>query len=935
MTNAPLGLLLHHLREAGAAASHEASDGDLLHRFAAGREEAAFAALLHRHGPMVLAVCRRVLNDDHDAEDALQATFLVLARKAGSIRKGESVASWLHGVGYRVALEARTRAARRRRHERQAGAQWPVPSGGGPERDELRALLDGELRRLPEKYRAPLVLHYLEGKTKQETARQLGWSEGTVSGRLARARDVLRGRLARRGLTVSAGVLAAALAGMAAPPVSAGVADATLRAALAFAAGRATSGEAAALAGAVLRGMLVSRLLRAWTVLLAVGLLALATGLAPGLARRGDPGARGEGTPASDAANAPGPEAGGRERIDRFGDPLPPGAVLRLGTVRLRHGSRVTGLAYSPDGRTLLSGSADRTLRLWDLATGKELRRFTNPDQLQVESMALSPDGRLAALGSQGHVRVWDVATGVQRLDLEAGGAGVVYSVAFSPDDKTLAAGTGTSGAAGRVRLWEVATGRLLQTLPEPHTHDVRLAFSPDGSLLATSGDDGTIRLWHADTDIQERELRGHTRTLQSLAFSRDGQRLLSAGHDNTLRLWDVPVGKELPPLFRGDPPPKDQGYLCSPAVFSPDGKYAAWATSAREKDHFGTLLYFWETATGKVVRKFNDSPSVLAFAPDGKTLATGDAGGGLTLWDTATAKEVSPLPFPAARPWHLVVAPDGRTLIGSEDPDVVVRDAATAKERRRWRAAEGTANPFELTHMALLADGRRLLTTGWGPTVRVWDVPTGKLLHRFDDDKYIPLAFSPDGKYLITSASMEQTELQLWDVAAGKVLRRFGSGDKAVFSPDGKTLAVCPPDGGLTFWDVATGKEADVRLRADPEEIDAIYGLAFAPDGRRLVTAAYGNPGIRLWDLATGKELRRRDGAGDVAFSPDGRTLATGGDDHNIHLCDVDSGKERAVLRGHEGPVAQIVFFPDGSRLLTRSDDGTALVWDLTAAEK
>jgi RNA polymerase sigma factor (sigma-70 family) len=206
---APVVRLLHKMAADPAAAE---SDGRLLERFTQGRDESAFESLMRRHGPMVLGVCRRVLDDADAADDAFQATFLVLARKSGTIRKRPSVGSWLFGVAFRIALKARANAVRRRIHER--ASMHPATTNPHDELvwRELRPVLDAEIDRLPEKYRSPLVLCYLEGKTNEEAARQLGWTKGTVSGRLSRARDLLRKRLVRRGLDLSAGALVTLLA---------------------------------------------------------------------------------------------------------------------------------------------------------------------------------------------------------------------------------------------------------------------------------------------------------------------------------------------------------------------------------------------------------------------------------------------------------------------------------------------------------------------------------------------------------------------------------------------------------------------------------------------------------------------------------------------------------------------------------------------------
>src|SRR5438874_579973 len=209
MSTRPWGGVVRQLRR--SVLLHDAAsltDGQLLESFVARRDEAAFEALVRRHGPMVLGVCRGVLRNAHDAEDAFQATFLVLVRKAASLRRREAVGNWLYGVAYRTALQARTTAARRRLKEAQMRSPESQDSAAaGVVRLELQALLDRELSRLPQKYQAPIVLCDLLGKTKREAAADLGCPEGTVSSRLARGRELLRRRLARQGLA-SAGSLA-------------------------------------------------------------------------------------------------------------------------------------------------------------------------------------------------------------------------------------------------------------------------------------------------------------------------------------------------------------------------------------------------------------------------------------------------------------------------------------------------------------------------------------------------------------------------------------------------------------------------------------------------------------------------------------------------------------------------------------------------------
>ncbi|HWE40278.1 MAG TPA: RNA polymerase sigma factor [Isosphaeraceae bacterium] len=318
MASRPGGAVLGQLRRLlnqGTVAG--LSEGQLLERFLARGDEAAFAAIVARHGPMVLAVCRRALIDEADAEDAFQATFLVLVRRARSIRNRESLASWLHGVAQRVAARARLDAARRRRHERAKGVESPTATGPEPTPDDFGPILHEELARLPEKYRAPLVLCYLEGHTHDQAADVLGWPLGTVRGRLARGRDQLRGRLARRGVGITGAVLVATLSSEATASVPDLLIESTTRAAALAAAGRLAVAGAVS-AGAVrlwenaLRSMLMSKLKGLAAVALVVaGLVVTGGGLhayqAGGDRPKGEEGADRPGTAKADEPKFPVP----------------------------------------------------------------------------------------------------------------------------------------------------------------------------------------------------------------------------------------------------------------------------------------------------------------------------------------------------------------------------------------------------------------------------------------------------------------------------------------------------------------------------------------------------------------------------------------------------------------------------------------------------
>src|SRR5262245_16698590 len=554
--------LLRCVRRITDHAAPAPDDSALLTRFGTARQPAAYEALVARHGPMVLRVCRHMLGNLEDAEDAFQATFLVLARRAANVRPPGALAGWLHGVAYHVALRAR-QSALRRRHEGLAPDLTPPDPRPDPlaevsAREALRAL-EEEVQRLPEAYRLPVVLCCLHGLTQDEAARQLGCTPGSVKGRLERGRARLHARLARRGLTLSAALAAAELSR---GPAPAALAAATARQALAFAAGAGAPGPAALLAEGVLRAMAPSRLrVAAALLLLVAGLIAAAGVLAPP-----KPGS---------AAPPSAPSAAPQPRADADGKPLPQGAVLRLGSVRLRHGVPQS-VAFTPDGKLLFSAGREQILRAWDPATGKQVREVPGPAD-GVSAIAVSSDGKLlAGAGMSDDVLLWEAATGreIRRLH---GQRRVGISVAFSPKGDRL-----VSGGLGAAHVWDVATGKALHTLPV-EIDAVAVAFSPDGRHVAT-GSTGVV-LWDAETGKPVHKLTGEGNHVNAVAFSPDGRALLSAVLNGPVAAWDVATGKPLPGL------PGNPRGVCALA-FSADGKLLA--TGGRDFRREGEV-YVWD----------------------------------------------------------------------------------------------------------------------------------------------------------------------------------------------------------------------------------------------------------------------------------------------------------------------------------------------------
>ena len=601
---------------------------------------------------------------------------------------------------------------------------------------------------------------------------------------------------------------------------------------------------------------------------------------------------------------------------------------------QLGHSGQVTSVAFSPDGKMILSGSFDQTIKLWDAATGREIRTF-NGHLSTVQAVAFSPDGKQIISGSyDSTIKLWDIVTGTEIKTFLGHTAGV-FSVAFSPDGKQIISGSESN--QNNLKLWDVDSGQEIRTF-SGHIYGVYSAkFSTDGKHIISGSQDNNIILWDVASGEKIREFSGHTNRVNSVSFSLDGKKILSGSYDGSIKLWEVTSGQVINTFI---------GNLGSVSLvsFSPDEKFILFCSMS-------SVFRLLDAMDGQVINTFRGRGGAGSgcFSPDGKQILTANQRA-IVLWDVTSFDEIKYFSGNISSVNSISISSDGKYIISGSDDNAI----------KLWDITNGYIIRLFLGHKKRIlsvcfSPNNKYIISGSGGTlnsphdnvVKLWDIETGLEIKSFleHQSSVTSVSFSPNGKYIISgSGSFNDSPdniIKLWDKETGLKIKSF-SGHKGYihtvsFSPDGKQVLSGSSDGTMKLWNVETGEEIKTFFWNN----NIITSASFSSDGKQVISSSanYSREPIRLWDVASEEVIRilpyYGQGVSRVSINSSGNNVLSGSSNGIIKLWDVANGLELETFTGHSGSVSSVFFTPCGTRIISGSTDGTVRLWDIATGKE
>ncbi|THU96085.1 WD40 repeat-like protein, partial [Dendrothele bispora CBS 962.96] len=590
----------------------------------------------------------------------------------------------------------------------------------------------------------------------------------------------------------------------------------------------------------------------------------------------------------------------------------------------------IKSVAYSPDGKHIVSGCLDKTVRIWDSQIGQPVCQPLQGHTDHVWSVAYSPDGRLILSGSSdGTIRIWDALTGQPAEQPLQGHTNPVCSVAYSPDGRHMVSGSGDE----TVRIWDSQTGQPVGQPLQGHTDSVcSVAYSPDGRHIVSGSDDKTVRIWDSQTrQPVGQPLQGHTHNVESVAYSPDGRHIVSGSADKTVRIWDSQTGQPI-----GQPLQGHTDYVQS-VTYSPDGRHIV--SGSRDN-----TVRIWDSQTGQPVGQPLHGHTFpvwsVAYSPDGIHIVSGSSDKTMRIWDSQTGRPVDqPLQGHTNYVQSVAYSPDGRHIVsGSDDKTVRIWDSQTGPPV--GQLLQGHTD--SVWSVAYSPDGRHIVSGSQDKTVRIWDSQTGQPVGQplqGHTDPVCSVAYSPDGRHIV-SGSDDRT-VKIWESQTGQpvdqpLLGHTDSVWSVAYSPDGRHIVSGSDDKTVRIWDSQTGEPVGQPLQG---HTDSVWSVVYSPDGQHIVSGSKDKT-VRIWDSQTGQPVGQplqghTDYVSSVAYSPDGRHIVSGSEDKTVRIWDSQNGQQVGQpLQGHTGSVWSVAYSPDGIHMVSGSSDKTIRIWDLQTGQ-
>ena len=578
------------------------------------------------------------------------------------------------------------------------------------------------------------------------------------------------------------------------------------------------------------------------------------------------------------------------------------------------HRDSINSVVFSNDGRYIASGSADKTIKLWDTSTGEQIQTFAHKSN--IESVAFSPDGHSLASGSfDNTIKLWDIKTG-NCLDTFIGHSGAVFSVKYSPDSQQLATGSDDS----TIKLWDINSAKCINTLKGHSKRVNSVAYSPDNKSVASGSNDKTVKIWDVVTGSCLSSFKQHTNCVVSLDFNPSGSQLVSGSYDKSIKLWNIESGQCLRTFKSGS------SYHFS-ATFSPNGKYIA-------SDGYDDTIKLWEVDTGVLINTFEKHSSTVfsvAFSPDGQYIASGSYDRTVKIWSMTTKQCLHTFEQGFNKIYSIALCPKGQFLVsGSFDKTVKIWDKINGE-------CLHSLKPFSdaVLSLGFSPNGKFIACGSGGGSIKIWNIENREYMHSFNQhsDAVLRLVFSPDGK-ILASASADKT-VKLWDFVTGEHLQTYKPHRSYVtsvaFSPNGQILASSSYDHTVQLYSTFTGES----LNTFTEHSGPVTCLSFSQDGRRVISGSADST-IKFWDINTLQVLRSFDkhsrSVNSVELSSDELYLVSGSDDCTVKLWSLETGLCIGTFEEHIDSISSVLFSTNDKQVISGSSDNSIKQWDISS---